>query len=446
MTSSVEVALPPLISNVLFAVAPGSGASRLLLTAFIVMLFIALTAAVLGWLRARAGLRCAASTALQIAEGDLDGARLQIPACGPVASTALNALAASFERVEREAREERESLSLVLNSLGEGMLAIDDARRIVLVNQAALDLFDVGDRESLERRPFIEVVRNKTLADGFDRALEGAEVRTSALVDAGRTVRHIEMRVVPVVAPSGIAAVALCIDITRMEHLQRIRSDFVADFSHEVRTPLAGLRLALESLQEGGLDAAQAEHLHAILHRQIGRLERLVSDLAQLDEIESGEAVLRFEEIDLYPLVEELCTDFEPRAAANGLAIRVSGGRARAVVDPGKIQQVFSNLVDNAIKHSSPDSGRIEVRVRSEDQSAIVEVQDFGEGIPPGEQSKIFHRFYRVDKSRTARGEGSGLGLAIARHLVIRHQGEISVESAPGKGATFRVRLPAAAG
>lgn len=416
-----------------------AGGAAILLALVVLMVFFAAR----GWVKYRESRRVGASALRALAAGDEARARAMLSRRRGELAGAIREAIAAVDRLRSEAEENQLALARLLNALGEGVLAIDSRRRIARVNDAALELFDVRDRNSCEGRPFIEIVRNQALASAFDRALgSGEEVRAQAVVESHGLQRQIELRVFPVNDSPVIAAVALFIDVTQLERLQRIRRDFIADFSHEVRTPLAGLRLALESLEGGALEAAQSDQLFRIIGRQIYRLERLVSDLSQLNEIESGEAVLQYERTDLRTLLEDLCDEFRKKAAAHGIEIALSGDHVSVWVDAVKIQQVFSNLIDNAIRHSG-EIRRIEVSVLTEEDQAVVRVRDFGAGIPADEQPRIFHRFYRVEKSRTAgRGSGTGLGLAIAKHLVLRHQGRIGVESEPGAGATFWVSLP----
>ena len=396
------------------------------------------------WLRASEDLDRAAVIARHLAAGDT-GAAAALAGDRRESSVSLRELALEMERSRDAAAEEKKALWQVMDALGEGIVAIDANRRIVLLNQAVSDLF--GTPRAVEGKPFIEVVRNQPLASAFDRALEGTGVSARAIIATGPSQRQIEMRVFPVRdVSSSIAAVALLIDLTEIDRLQRIRRDFIADFSHEVRTPLAGLRASVESLEAGVSEREQAAQLYRIVSRQLHRLERLVSDLSQLNEIESGEARLERERVDLLRLVADLRDDYADEAASRGVAIELAGESLSVIVDVLRMQQVFSNLIDNALRHSRT-SDRIRISIRREEGEAIVEVRDFGEGIPPEEQPLIFHRLYRVEKSRSApRGEGSGLGLAIAKHLVLRHGGRIGVSSSVGEGASFWVALPLESG
>ena len=174
--------------------------------------------------------------------------------------------------------------------------------------------------------------------------------------------------------------------------------------------------------------------------RQLRRLERLVEDLSELSRIEAGDVALEFRSVDLRRMIDDLCEDFAEQAAQHRIRFVVAG-QAVICADPLRIQQAFSNLLDNAIKYGGDDRG-VEVQVIEEPDTGVVRITDHGDGIPESERSKIFRRFYRIDKSRSQEIPGSGLGLAITKHLILQHGGTIDVESKPGEGATFIVRLP----
>jgi two-component system phosphate regulon sensor histidine kinase PhoR len=318
----------------------------------------------------------------------------------------------------------RAAMDEIVGALGEGLLAVTPQGRVAFANRRLGEMFGVG--EGIVGRSVLEVVRKQSVADALAKALHG-ETSTDR-VTYGQ--RQIEIRAFPAVASPEIAAVALFIDVTRLERLQQVRKEFLDDFSHEVRTPLAGLKSAAETLEHGGLTRDYEQQLRHVMQRQIGRIERLVSDLSELNQIESGELVLQRREVHLRDLIGELGEDF-------GSHVK---GDAVAFIDPARAQQIFTNLLDNARKHGGADGG-ITVELASENGEAVVRVSDEGPGIPPHELERIFHRFYRVDRSRSQ--PGTGLGLAIAKHLVVAHGGTIRAYNREPRGATFEVRLPA---
>ena len=341
---------------------------------------------------------------------------------------AFNVLRNRFELMSTQ----RDILVRILEGLGEGVLAVDHERQVVLANRRFAELFHVsGD---LVGRPLAEVTRVAPLFAAFDAALRGAEASQRFGVAFGVAERRIEMRAFPL--PSAdIAAVALFIDVSQIERLEEIRRNFVSDFSHEVRTPLTGLRSAVESFELAGMTAEEDQQLRRIMTRQLRRIERLVDDLAELSSIESGELRLEKSDVDLLELIRDLCDDFGDRATFN-----IEGAPVHVLADPDRMQQAFSNLLDNAIKYGGGKP--IDVAVSSERDYGVVRIADHGEGLSAEEKERIFRRFYRADKSRSQEVAGSGLGLAITKHLVLSHNGTIDVESELGKGATFIVRLP----
>jgi len=335
-------------------------------------------------------------------------------------------------------------LQQIMNGMGEGVLAIDRQRRVVLANRRFAAMFNL--QAGFVGQPLAAVLRNDSILSGFDDALDHAAGRADSAsrfsIRSGIEERKIEMRAFPL--PShDLAAVALFIDVTHVERLEELRREFIADFSHEVRTPLAALKSAVETFEfdRGLLTEDQESQLRRIMARQLARLERLAQDLSELSHIEAGDLSLERAEIDLRRLIEDLCEDFRDRASQKQLQFVVTGERVRIHGDAMRLQQAFANLLDNAIKYGGEGTS-IDIDVSSTPDRGIVRIADHGEGIPPEERDRIFRRFYRIDKSRSQEIAGSGLGLAITKHLILQHRGNIEVEGAEGGGATFVVTLP----
>lgn len=326
----------------------------------------------------------------------------------------------------------------IFDGLSEGVVAVDRSRRIVLANQPFAELFESA---SPVGKGVTEVVRIAAVFQAFDQALTGAESVERFTMRSGPIERTIEIRALPLTSDE-IAAVALFIDVTRLERLESLRRNFISDFSHEVRTPLAGLRSAVETYDgTGQLTEAEETQLRRIMLRQLLRLERLVDDLSELSRIESGDLLLAHEIVDLRKLVEELCEDFSDRVAQHRIAFLVDGPHLHACADPLRIQQALSNLIDNAIKYGG-DGKAIQISLVDLGTSAEIRVADHGAGIAENEREHIFRRLYRIDRSRSQETVGTGLGLAIVKHLVLQHQGSVHVEGEVGAGATFVVRIP----
>jgi Signal transduction histidine kinase len=335
-------------------------------------------------------------------------------------------------------------LQQIMNGMGEGVLAIDRERRVVLANRRFAGMFNL--EAGFVGQPLAAVLRNDAILSEFDRALDrGVDPADSASrfsIRSGIEERTIEMRAFPL--PShDLAAVALFIDVTHVERLEELRREFIADFSHEVRTPLAALKSAVDTFEydRGLLTDEQNGQLRRIMSRQLARLERLAQDLSELSHIEAGDLSLERTEIDLRRLIEDLCEDFRDRAAQKQLRFAVTGDGAHVHGDAMRIQQAIANLLDNAVKYGGEGTS-IDIDVASGPNCGVVRITDHGEGIAPEERDRIFRRFYRIDKSRSQGIAGTGLGLAITKHLILQHRGNIEVESEPGRGATFIVTLP----
>jgi two-component system phosphate regulon sensor histidine kinase PhoR len=351
----------------------------------------------------------------------------------------IEELRSGLVRQKTRFEEHRAAVEQIVASLGEGLIAVNQRGNVVYANDRVVEIF--GSRVDVVGRSFLQVARRQSVVAAFDKALRGEASNDRITVTTNGEERLIEIRVFPVAASAEIAAVALFIDITQIERLQRIRKDFLDDFSHEVRTPLAGLRSAAETFEHGSLTSQQEEQLRNVILRQLGRIERLVKDLSELNRIESGELVLERRPVELRALLIDLVDDLRERLAGSPMTVGLRGDESIACVDPVRAQQMFSNLLDNAWKHGGA-RGEIVVEVGTENGEATVRVSDRGEGIPPHEIDRIFNRFYRVDKSRSQAVPGTGLGLAITKHLVLLHGGSIRAYNRAGGGATFEVRLP----
>jgi two-component system phosphate regulon sensor histidine kinase PhoR len=347
---------------------------------------------------------------------------------------AIEELRAQIVRQRESHDEHRAAMAEIVSSLGEGLLAISPRGRVVFANSRFAEMFGSGG--DLVGRTVLEVVRKQTIANALNGALRGEPSTDRVTVGPPESERQIEVRAVPV-ASVEIAAVALFIDITPLERLQRVRKEFLDDFSHEVRTPLAGMKSAAETLEHGGLTREQEVQLRNVMQRQIARIERLVNDLSELNRIETGELELHKRPVAIRELLNDLTEDFEGRN--DQIRFSVNGDDAVANIDPSRAQQIFSNLLDNACKHGG-GKGNVGLEIARDVRDVVVRVSDDGPGIPPQELERIFHRFYRVDRSRSQ--PGTGLGLAIAKHLVAAHGGTIRALNRPEGGATFEVRLP----
>jgi two-component system phosphate regulon sensor histidine kinase PhoR len=333
----------------------------------------------------------------------------------------------------------------VLGSMIEGVLAIDARQRIVGINRAAADLLGV-DLDDVVRRPLQEVVRNPDLRRFALTAIDCREPVEDDVVLRGDRDRTLRLRGTALRDVSGEGgAVIVLNDVTDVQRLESVRRDFVANVSHELKTPVASIKGFVETLLDGAADdpAANRRFLE-IVARQADRLAAIIDDLLSLSRIEQseGKGNLPLEPTRLADVIAAVIADCGPRAADRSIRLetRCAEGLV-ADVNPPLLEQALINLVDNAIKYSDPGAG-VWIAVEQADAGLVVRVSDEGCGIEAEHLPRLFERFYRVDKARSRKLGGTGLGLSIVKHIVQAHGGTVAVESEPGVGSTFTIRLP----
>ncbi len=340
-----------------------------------------------------------------------------------------------------EVTAEKERLQAVLQGMTEGVLVLDPDGRIELVNRRLRDLFGVWGR--VAGRPPLEVIRRDEIDEALRRARSSPEPVSCEVRLGGDEPRHVRMHAVrfPITGPV-LGTVAVFHDLTEVRRLEGVRQDFVANVSHELKTPLTAIRGFAETLQQEGLEPVQRQQFTGVILRHAERLTALIEDLLELSRIEGRRQFLRPTEVDLALLCRALVRDLKPRFEAAALLPRVEvRGDMVALADRRAVEQVLLNLLDNAIKYTDP-GGHVTLVLQQRGERVQVEVVDDGMGIPPEDQARIFERFYRVDKARSRDLGGTGLGLSIVKHLVQAMGGEVRVESQPGQGTRFRFTLP----
>jgi two-component system phosphate regulon sensor histidine kinase PhoR len=383
------------------------------------------------------------ATLARIESGDL-AARTRLRRKGAVGeiAAAIDQMASELEQRLREVTDEKERLSGVLGGMVEGVLVIGADGRIQLANRSLRELFGIRG-ELLGKRP-IEAIRHAALEDALREAAQSRApvVREVALGTSPSRVLRLHATAFP--TGNGTGVVAVFYDVTDLRRVEAVRRDFVTHASHELKTPITAIRGFVEMIAEGTVPAHDQARVLGIVRAHVQRLERLVEDLLELARAESDQAHLSLRALDLGAAARAALEGLEPRFAERRIATElVDSGASRALADPEALQQVLTNLLDNALKYTEP-GGRVAVRLADEGERVRVSVQDTGIGIPEADRARIFERFYRVDKARSRALGGTGLGLAIVKHLVQAMGGEVSVESIPGVGSTFHVRLPRA--
>jgi two-component system phosphate regulon sensor histidine kinase PhoR len=355
---------------------------------------------------------------------------------------AFNRMSADLARQQAQILAEKEQLLGVLEGMVEGVLVTDRSGKVVQANRALQQMFGLArpplGKTSLEalRNPTLEQVLARSLGQG-ERA--GGVVRLSHPVE-----RQLEVQVAPLGRDGGVhGAVAVFHDVTRLTKLEAVRRDFVANVSHEIRTPVTAIRGYAETLRGAAESADERARFTDIIIRHADRLTNLVDDLLALSSLESAGYVLRLEEIQASELLSTVEEAFRPRAVEKGLALEVGATAPDLSLkgDRGLLEQVLGNLVDNAIKFTEP-GGRVRLGAAAAEGSALLTVADTGSGIPATNLERVFERFFRVDRARSRKLGGTGLGLAIVKHIVLLHGGEVRVRSRVGEGSEFTVVLP----
>lgn len=373
---------------------------------------------------------------------------------------ALNETAARLEATIRSLSGERNRSSAILRSMAEGVAVIDAQERLVFCNRAFAEILNLRT-ESSENRPIIEVLRNTDLLSLIRKVLHGGEGLQIEIAMGFVQQRSFSVTAAPVIpldpglpvkggtaagnAPASGAVVVLH-DVTELRRLERVRQDFVANVSHEFKTPLTAIQGFAETLLGGALeDPKNNRRFLEIIREHAARLARLTDDLLKLARIEAGKMEVQFFPVTLFELAESCAETSLLRAAQKQIALTVEVPPALPAVrgDASLLLEVLQNLLDNAIQYT-PAGGKIDVQAAANGREAVITVADTGIGIPSIDQERIFERFYRVDAGRSREAGGTGLGLSIAKHIVEAHGGRIWVESEVGAGSRFSFSIPLA--
>jgi two-component system phosphate regulon sensor histidine kinase PhoR len=401
------------------------------------------------------------SEALQrIAAGDLEQ-RIHIYSRDEIGrlAGAINDMTAALQNEITKLRQENNQAKAILNSMVEGVIAVDKETRIVSVNPTIEKIFTIAKRQA-EGRFFLEVIRNNDIAEVINTVLEKGEFVSKELSLVWPVRKILQVNVSPIFdgsIPLSInpladrkpekntvsGCVVVIHDITEIRTLETMRRDFVANVSHELKTPLTSIKGFVETLLAGAIDDKENNrHFLEVIRDHSNRLDTLINDLLALSYIESKEARLEPVEISLKGLTDEILSGFTTQVKEKNLKIHNEiAGTVLIRADKDKIEQVFVNLIGNAIKFNK-ENGFIKIYSQDSDGCIKIIVEDSGIGIPEKDISRIFERFYRVDKARSRQLGGTGLGLSIVKHIVELHGGLVGVDSTEGIGSKFWFTLP----
>ncbi|HSW58911.1 MAG TPA: ATP-binding protein [Dehalococcoidales bacterium] len=354
---------------------------------------------------------------------------------------AFNRMSSVIKENMHNLSEEKNKLSTVLYTLSDGVVMTNARRQVLLANPAAENLFGFKEKSALNK-PLIEVTFSYETENILNQCLSTMQKQTIQMDTPNN--KFLRVYAIPLKTEKLTGAVMLFQDLTELRNLQTMRRQFIGNISHELKTPLAGIKAVVETLKEGAInDSAVAADFLNRADSEVDSLTQLVDELIELTRIETGEAKLIKEAHNLNEVIKDSVNRLATQAERKQIQISfsLSPDLPPVQIDRERIQQVISNIMHNAIKFT-PGGGQISITTSLEEKYVITRIKDTGIGIAKEDIIHIFERFFKADRSRTQ--QGSGLGLAIAKHIVLAHNGRIWVESREGQGATFSFSLPSA--
>jgi two-component system, OmpR family, phosphate regulon sensor histidine kinase PhoR len=421
---------------------------RAILTSIVGALGLALaSAAGIAWLMTRrlgVRVRSIAGAAERYRRGELTAAPMDFgdDELGVVARALDHAAQELASRIAELARD-RARMAAILAGMIEGVIVVDSQGRVQLANDAARHMMKLD--ELANGRHYLEAIRHPAIADLLSQSLAGTTPDSTQLSPPRDSSRTLIARASPTaIGDAGHGAVLVLHDITDLKRADQVRRDFVANVSHELRTPLTAIRGYVEALSEGTADPDETQKFLNVILRHTLRMERLVKDLLQLARLDARQEQVEAVSCDTRALIESVLTDVAPGLDQRQQRAEVEvGPRAETVRgDPAKLHDILRNLIVNASTYA-PERTVIRIAAAADGEALTLQVSDEGPGIPDEDLTRIFERFYRVDKSRAHDPGGTGLGLAIVRHLVDLHGGSVRATNRPAGGAMVSVTLPA---
>ena len=356
----------------------------------------------------------------------------------------LNEMAAGLSRRFAAVRAERDEFETILSNMVEGVILLDERAHIRFLNDAALDTFTAADSDA-RGKSLVEFTRNAEI-DEFARAAlqtEHALERTVAIYE--QEIVYLQLHGSSLLDAQGATAGAVIVlsDVTRLKRLENIRTDFVANVSHELKTPVTSVMGFVETLRDGAVDdPVQARRFLDIIADHAQRLNLIIDDLLSLSRLESRQEEIARQETNIGELVDAVMEACRPQAERKGVRLyRDCECSSDAYVNASLLQQAVTNLVDNAVKYS-PRGADVGIEITRSEGALLIAVADTGPGIPRRDLPRIFERFYRVDRARSRALGGTGLGLSIVKHIAQAHDGSVEAESELGRGSRFTIRLP----
>ncbi|HAK0968174.1 TPA: cell wall metabolism sensor histidine kinase WalK [Listeria monocytogenes] len=359
-------------------------------------------------------------------------------------SISVNTLAESLETQMFEIKQNEQRLNAIVQNLVSGVMLINVDKQVIMTNRTMYQI--LGETE-ITGKPFYEVIKSFALSQLIEATFETKTIQQKEIILYFPREMILDASVSPILVGNGeITGIILLLhDITQIRHLENVRSEFVTNVSHELKTPVTALKGFAETLLDGAMyDEVLLKKFLTIIKEESDRLHRLIMDILALSRIEQNPVAENVELVDVDEVIEQSARTIFEMATEKNIRVTIPEKTSASVMietDRDKLQQIVINLLSNAINYT-PVDGKVEVKLIEQEAEVIIEVTDNGIGIPAKDIDRVFERFYRVDKARSRHSGGTGLGLSIVKHLVENCGGRIEVESQEEVGSTFRVTLP----
>ncbi|MDZ5472480.1 ATP-binding protein [Bacillus sp. 31A1R] len=360
-------------------------------------------------------------------------------------SSSINILARNLQEMVKSQEIQQDRLETLIENMGSGLILIDSRGFINLINRSYKEVFNVGSKEYLNKL-YYDVIKHKEISEMVEEIfMTEQKLRKQVVIPIGIERRYFEVYGVPIIGTNDVWKGILLVfhEITEIKKLEQMRKDFVANVSHELKTPVTSIKGFSETLLDGAMeDQGTLEAFLNIILKESDRLQSLIQDLLDLSKIEQQGFNLSLQEFDLVEALNEVIAILQGKASEKGINLKLHASVDKMILegDLYRIKQIFINLINNAISYT-PNDGEVSITLFEKQSKVYTQVKDTGIGIEKEEISRIFERFYRVDKARSRNSGGTGLGLAIVKHLVEAHKGNITVDSEVGKGTTFTIEM-----
>jgi len=362
--------------------------------------------------------------------------------CNKILKETRQALGDISEKMA-ELEKKNRSMKAIIKSMIEGIIVVDKDTNILAINHSAENIFGISKKDT-EGKLLLEVIRNSDIADLANDVLKKGTYISKELLLTWPIDGIFIINASAIIESEGIIGCVLVVhDITELRKLELMRKDFVANVSHELKTPLTSIKGFIETLLEGALDDKEnSRNFLKIIQNHASRLDNLLNDLLDLSYLESKEVVLKADKIKLKDLVDEILAGFKAQLKKKSINVKNEISPDLVIkADKDRFNQVLTNFIDNAVKFNK-ENGFIKIYSELSDSKIKIYIEDNGAGIPAKDLPRIFERFYRVDKARSRELGGTGLGLSIIKHIIELHKGEVGVESTEGAGSKFWFIIP----